>query len=129
MKNVTRNASAPKFLLEALTSKSSPKTSSKKSLPTEERKKSERANLAKAAKDLHEEKIRDNKYIYPDDCTTAKEKKDFRRKTREHYKHLEAKIKRLTKSNNPSDVKELKGLAKEMKLFISTNYNPSKIED
>jgi len=129
MKKVTKSAnakSAPKIDLQKLASKSSPQKKGDKA--TKSSKDNITANIAKAAKDVKEKAIRETKYIYPADCTDNKAKKDFRRKMRNQYSVLEAKIKRLTKSTKPEDVKELKAVQKEYKTLVGEHYNPEKLE-
>lgn len=94
---------APKEL--ALTEKSG--TVPVKTKKASEKKKAlDKVNLDMAAKKPVDREL---KYKYPEDVTSAQQKKEFRRKMRTEKKSLEAKVNRLTKSGDPKELKAAQG--------------------
>jgi len=112
---------------EAKKASSSTDTTKKKKKKAEED--LDKANLDTAAGKEPKTIERDLKYIYPEDVTSSKQKKEFRRKMRQQSKQLEAKIKRLKKSTEPGAEKELKAAQKEMDTFRKENYNQSALAE
>lgn len=79
------------------------------------------ANVTKAAKDVESE--RSTKYIYAPGMT-SRQKKDFRRKARATIEQFNKKIKKLTKSQDEADQKELKKVHKEYDAWKEQNLSP-----
>lgn len=85
----------------------------------------EKVNIAKAA--VKVEVVRESKYAYPGDVTTAKQKKVFRRNARAAKVKLEKMIGELKASNEKKDQIELKRIQKEMEVFNKETYAVQKV--
>jgi hypothetical protein len=83
-----------------------------------------KANIAASAKTLSKSTPgpKDLKYVYPEDCTTPNEKKEFRRKARAARNKFDKAIKELSKSNEQADRKELKKISREFEEFQAGIY-------
>ena len=122
-------STAPKTEPTKAASSSSPKKDKKSKKDKEKAKepsKIDKINMKEIAKEAKQESTRETKYIYPDDVTSAKDKKDFRRKMRQERKGLNAKITRLERSNKPEDKEELKKAEKELGTLLKNHFNPDK---
>lgn len=86
----------------------------------------DKINIKEITKETKQEGTRDTKYIYPEDVTSAKDKKDFRRKMRSEFKGLNAKITRLQKSKKPEDQKELEAAEEALGTLLTNHFNPTK---
>lgn len=91
-----------------------------KKVKAEGSEKLDKANLEIAGGKVGAEKAL--KYIYPDEVTSSKQKKEFRRKMRSEVKGLNAKITRLDKSDKPEDKKALKEAKAELQELRTNHY-------
>lgn len=81
------------------------------------------ATGAKKAKETEKPTVeRESKYLYPADCKTAKEKKEFRRKARAASERYTKDLKKLKKATDAQGQKEYQALIKEHKSWKKKTY-------
>lgn len=91
------------------------KTTTKSTSPSKSSKKDAKLGKLNLAVNASATKQRDSKYIYPKDCTTKSQRKEFRRKARQTGSAFEKQIKSLKASNEKAAKKELDKIMKEQK--------------
>lgn len=80
-------------------------------------------NIANAGKNAAKSTVeRESKYSYSDDCKTAKDKKEFRRKARAAAAAFDKELKTLKKKTDAAGVKEYQKAKKEFSTWKKATY-------